>query len=90
MRYSIEPRERKYVERYGFLLFAKSTAKKFGNTYGKKIMDTATKTGIDAATTASKWVVQKTTEFDLIGNKIPDKITSAGKSKKDTTEWWGK
>ena len=54
MRYSIEPRERKYVERYGFLLFAKSTAKKFGNTYGKKIMDTATKTGIDAATTASK------------------------------------
>ena len=36
-----------------------SFAKKFGNKYGKKIMDTATKTGIDAAKTASKRVVQK-------------------------------
>ena len=35
-------------------------------------MDTATKTGIDAAKTASKRVVQKTAETtgDLIGNKI--------------------
>ena len=46
-------------------------------------MDTATKTGIDAARTAPKRVVQKTSEStgDLIGNKIADKITSAGKSK---------
>ena len=46
-------------------------------------MDTATKTGIDAAKTASKRVVKKTAEAngDLIGNKIADKITSAGKSK---------
>ena len=46
-------------------------------------MDTATKTGIDAAKTASKRVVQKTAEAtgDLIGNKIADKITSIGKSK---------
>ena len=46
-------------------------------------MDTATKTGIDAAKTASKRVVQKTAEAtrDLIGNKIADKITSTGKSK---------
>ena len=28
-----------------------SFAKKFGNKYGKKLMDTATKTGIDAAKT---------------------------------------
>ena len=43
----------------------------------------ATKTGIDAAKTASKRVVQKTAEAtgDLIGNKIDDKITSVGKSK---------
>ena len=49
----------------------------------KKLMDTATKTGIDAAKTASKGVVQKTAEAtgDLIGNKIADKITSIGKSK---------
>ena len=49
----------------------------------KKLMDTATKTGIDAAKTASKRVVQKTAEAagDLTGNKIADKITSVGKSK---------
>ena len=49
-------------------------------------MDTATKTGIDAAKTASKRVVQKTAEAtgDLIGNKIADKITSIGKPKEKT------
>ena len=47
----------------------------------KNLMDTAT--GIDAAKTASKRVVQKITEAtgDLIGNKIADKITSVGKLK---------
>ena len=51
-------------------------------------MDTATKTGIDAAKTASKRVVQKTAEAtgDLIGNKIADKITSIGKPKEKETE----
>ena len=46
-------------------------------------MDTATKTGMDAAKTASKRVVQKTAEAtgDLIGNKIADKITLIGKPK---------
>ena len=46
-------------------------------------MDTATKTGIDAAKTDSKRVVQKAAETtgDLIGNKTADKITSVGKSK---------
>ena len=49
----------------------------------KKLMDTATKTGTDAAKTASKRVVQKTAEAagDLTGNKITDKITSIGKPK---------
>ena len=48
-------------------------------------MDTAAKTGIDAAKTASKRVVQKTAEAtgDLIGNKIVHKFTSARKSKED-------
>ena len=42
----------------------------------KKLMDTATKTRIDAVKTASKRVVQKTAEAtgDLIGNKIDDKL----------------
>ena len=58
MRYSIEPKFRKYVKGYGFLSFAK----KFGNKFGKKLMDTATKPGIDAAKTTSKRIVQKTAE----------------------------
>ena len=79
MRYSTEPSYKKYVKEYGFLSFAR----KFGDNYGKKLMDIATKTGIDAAKTASKRVVQKVAEAtgDLIGNKIADKITSLGKAK---------
>ena len=79
MRYSIEPRFRKYVKGYGFLSFVK----KFGNKYRKKIKDTAAKTGMDAAKTAWNRVVQKTAKVtgDLIVNKIADKITSIGKSK---------
>ena len=50
MRYSTEPRFRKYVKGYGFLPFAR----KSGDKYGKKLMNTATKTGIDAAKTTSK------------------------------------
>ena len=84
MRYSTEPRFRKYVKGYGFLSFARN----FGNKYGKKLMDSATKTGIDTAKTASKRVVQKTVEAtgDLIGNKIADKITSIGKPKDKETK----
>ena len=79
MRYSTEPRFRKYIKGYGFLSFAR----KFGDKYGKKLIDTATKTGIDAAKAASKKVVQKTAEAigGLIRNKIVDKITSIGKPK---------
>ena len=78
MRYSLEPKHRKYLQGYGFSLLAR----KFGEKYDKKLMDTATKTGIDAAKTAFKRVVQKTAEAagDLIGNKIADKITPLGKS----------
>ena len=84
MRYSSEQRFRKYVKGYGFLPFLKN----FGTKYGKKIMDTATKTGIDVAKTASKRVVQKTAEAtgDLIGNKTADKITSIGKPKEKETK----
>ena len=55
MRYSTEPEYRKCVKGYGFLSFGR----KFGDKYDKKLMDTATKTEIDAAKTASKRVVQK-------------------------------
>ena len=79
MRYSIEPKFKKYVKVYDFLSFAKS----FGNKYGKELMDTATKTRIDAAKTTSKRIVQKIAEAtgDLIANKIADKITLISKPK---------
>ena len=84
MRYSIEPKFRKYVKGDGFLSFAK----KVGNKYDKELIDTVTKTGIDAAKTTSKRIVQKTAEVtgDLIGNKIADKITSIGKPKEKETK----
>ena len=67
MRYSTEPKYRKYIEGYGLLSFAR----KFGDKYGKKLMNIATKIGTDATKTASKRVVPKTVEAtgDLIGNK---------------------
>ena len=88
MRNSTEPKYRKYVEGYGFLPFSR----KFGDRYGKKLMDTATKTGIDTSKTALKRVVQNTTEAtgDLIENKFYAenkiiifiiKITSLGKKR---------
>ena len=45
MRYSLEPTYRIYVKKYGFLPFAR----KFGDKYGKKLVNTATKTGINSA-----------------------------------------
>ena len=80
MKYSLEPKYKKYVQGYGFLPFER----KFGDKYGKKLMETATKTGRDAAKSASKRVVKKTAKAteDLSVNKIADKITSVGKSKK--------
>ena len=41
-------------------LWVFSICKKICDTYGKKLMDTATKTRVDAAKTASERVVQKT------------------------------
>ena len=77
MRYSIEPRDRVYVKRYGFMSFARSMSDK----YGKKLVYTAKKPATDAIKTASKTAIQKTAEAtcDLVGNKIADKITSVSK-----------
>ena len=41
MRDSLEPENRQYVKGYGFLSFAQN----FGDKYGKKLMNTAIKTG---------------------------------------------
>ena len=84
MRYSTEPKYRKYVKGYSFLPFGR----RFGAKYGKKLMDNTTKTGIDVAKTASKRVVQETAVAtgDLIRNKIADRITSLGKTKNKEKE----
>ena len=68
MKYSIEPKYRKYVKGYGFLSFER----KFSDKYGKLLMEAATKTGIDARKSTFKRVDQKTAEatVDLIGNEI--------------------
>ena len=88
MRYSIEPRKRRYVKEYGFLSFAKNigthtakVAKNMSNKYSQKLVDTAKKAATDAIKTASKRAIQKTAEAtgDLVGNKIADQITSASK-----------
>ena len=83
MRNSLEPKYRKYVQGYGVFLW-----RKFRDKYRKNLINTATKTGIDAAKTASKREVQKTAETNgnLIGNKTADKTTSVGKSKSKEKE----
>ena len=70
MRYSIEPRERRYVKGYGFMSFARN----FNDKYSKSLMD-ASKT---FAKTAGKKILKETAKAagDLIGNKIADKITA--------------
>ena len=88
MRYSIEPRERRYVKGCGFLSFARNigthtakAAKNMSNKYSQKLVDTAKKSATDAIKTDSKRAIQKTAEAtgDLVVNKIADKITSASK-----------
>ena len=93
MRYSIEPRERRYVKGYGFLSFARNicthaakVAKNMSNKYSQKLVDSAKRSATDAIKTASKRAIQKTAEAtgDLIGNKVADKIM-AKPSPKDVT-----
>ena len=79
MRFSLEPKYRKYVQGYGFC----HLQEKLEINMGKKLMDTVTETGINVARTAFKRVIQKIAKAtgDLIENKIADKITLLGKSK---------
>ena len=70
MRYSIEPRERRYVKGYGFMSFARN----FNDKYSKSLMD-ASKT---FAKNPGKKILKETAKAtgDLIGNKSADKITA--------------
>ena len=102
MRYSIEPRERRYIKGYVFLSFAKNFSNKYGkklmNTaikagsnfnskYGKKLTDTAIKTGTDFAMIAGKKIVHKSAK--ATGDLIGNKIAdkiTAKPSKKSKNE----
>ena len=101
MRYSIGPKERRYVKGYGFLSFARNFGNKYGkklmntaiktgtnfNTkYGKKLTDTAIKTGKDFATIAGKKKAHKTAE--ATGDLIGNKMADkiTSASKKSQNE----
>ena len=72
MRYSIEPRDRRYVKGYGFLSFAKNIGKNKSNKYSQKLVDSAKKSATDAVRTTSKRGILKIAE-------IADKITNSSK-----------
>ena len=76
MRYSIEPRERRYVKGYGFLRFARNIGKNLSNECGQKLVDTAKKSATDAFKIASRRAIQKTAEAT---GTIANKITSISK-----------
>ena len=48
MRYSIKPREIRYVKGYGFLSFAKNIGKNISSKYNQKLVDGAKKSATDA------------------------------------------
>ena len=59
MRYSIDPRDRRHVKRYGILSFAKNIGRSINNKYSQIILDSAKKSATDAIKTASKRAIQK-------------------------------
>ena len=78
MRYSSEPRERRYIKGYGFLSFSE----KFSNKYGKKLMNTAIKTGTNFNSKYAKkltdLVIKTGKDFSTIaGKKIVHKSAEA-------------
>ena len=98
MTYHTNNKYRKYVQGYGFLSFVK----RFGNKYGKKIVNK----GITAATrfnnskhgkagvrlkfakTSGKQILKRTAEFtvNIIGNKIANKISSLNNKPQEQPE----
>ena len=74
MRYSIEPRERRYVKGYGFMFFARN----FSDKYSKSLMDKGIDLSKTFAKTAGKKILKETAKAtgDLIVNKIADMITA--------------
>ena len=87
MRYSLEPRYRRYVQGQGFMSFARNIGNKYDkklfdksidvgksvkNKYGKKILDNSLNAGKDFAKIAGKKVLTKSAE--ATGDLIGNKI----------------
>ena len=87
MRYSLEPRYRRYVQGQGFMSFARNIGNKYGKKifdksidvgksmkkiYGKKILDNSISAGKDFAKIAGKKVLTKSAE--ATGDLIGNKI----------------
>ena len=87
MRYSLEPRYRRYVQGQGFMSFARNIGNKYGKKlfdksidvdksikkkYGKKILDNSLSAGKDFAKIAGKKVLTKSAE--ATGDLIGNKI----------------
>ena len=74
MRYSIEPRERRFVKGYGFMSFPRG----FSDKYSKYLMDKGIDLSKTFAKTAGKKILKEIAKAtgDLIGDKIADKITA--------------
>ena len=89
-RYSVQPRDWKFVKGYGFLSFVqnmgknigKSMIKNFSSKNSQKLFDHAKQSAANALKTASKREIQKAAEAtgDLIGNEIADKTTRVSKT----------
>ena len=72
MRYSIEPRERRYVKGYGFMSFARN----FTDKYSKSLMDKGIDLSKTFAKTAGKKILKETAKpskksHDEVINEIP-------------------
>ena len=81
MRYSIEPKEKRFVKGYSFVSFARN----FSDKYSKSLMDKGIDVSKTFAKTAGKKILKETAKAagDLIGNKIADKIASVSKKSDD-------
>ena len=87
MRYSLEPRYRRYVQGQGFMSFSNNVGNKYGrkifdksidvgkkmsNKYGRKLLDKTMDAGKDFAKIAGKKVLHKSAE--ATGDMIGNKI----------------
>ena len=84
--FSVHPRHRIFVKGYRFLSFAKNMGKNIGKKISKNLSGKYSQNFLIILNnytlrTTSKRVIQKTAEVtgDLIGNKVPNRITKAPK-----------